>query len=458
MNFKIKPTYLAIGAAVVLSACTHDDMPGSVDESSRRVMFSTSVPGISSRAEVIVTDNLPYFQVTAFDNADKDTLFSNARIDVVSTRDFQYSPKCIWPDPGKESNNVSFFAFHPGLEKLGKDAVLPPKPTAGSLDYKLTGFSVAPEITDQVDFITAYAAGSMEYNLFSGIRLPFSHQLSRIEIKAYSAHKSCDIEIAGVRIGEIYRKGTFTFATGTSGSSWSEISDKGKVEHIFSKGDKVVTLKKGSTSTSTKDGAVSLMGNAYYNGNSAMLLPYNYPTAWDCTNDRPNSKKGMYISVLLRVIDATPTAGITPPEKQRYPYRDIRQGLQSLDNRIPRVYLAVKKNTGVVSCQVYKKSGTSYNQADTKYYAADGSAYNVPADEEVKEFGWAAVPVTGNWAPGYAYTYTLNYSQGVGLHGPDITTSEPGAGDPIIGDKVDVFVTVRDWVDAKLDPVDVPGS
>ena len=152
----------------------------------------------------------------------------------------------------------------------------------------------------------------------------------------------------------------------------------------------------------------------------------------------------MYISVLLRVVDATPTDG---EGQQQYPFTHNIDGSDALN--IPKVYLAVDKLTGkTVSSRLYK-NGDDYFTDETFT-----SAYTLTADEEVKEFGWAALPVTGEWEPGYVYTYTLDYTSGVGLHDPD----NPDAGKPIISDKVGVSVSVKDWQTKPSSGVVVPGS
>ena len=172
--------------------------------------------------------------------------------------------------------------------------------------------------------------------------------------------------------------------------------------------------------------------------NYAMLLPVSYPSGWDFAKDNTNSGKGMYISVLLRIIDKTPTTG---NGKQQYPYYDNSQGLNAMNIR--RVYLAVDNN-GIVRAN----PGQLYKGDDGRYYtnAAKTYLYNAPQGCTVKEFGWAALPVTGNWEAGNSYTYTLDYSSGVGLHDPsEVGEISPRGGDPIISDRVGVSVSVYDW-------------
>ncbi len=456
MKTVIKPIYFIIGAALVLSSCSNDeDILGRTDGESNQIVFRTSLPMLTSRATVVTMDNLSHFCVSAFDFDDPtkvtegvmQPIFDNVKITTSPGRDTYTSPLCRWPDVTKESHKVSFFGFSPGPDDVD-GAHLFNLSTETTLNYKMTGFRVAKEIAEQVDFVTAYASGTMADNLFSGIELSFAHQLSRIEIKAYGSHKSCDIEIAGVRIGGIGVEGTFDFRPIDGGGAWSTPA-RGIVEYIYRKGDVIFSC--GKNHRVSIDNAVSIMGakRPDKNENCAMLIPSTY-AQWDTISDRHNAENKMYISVLLRVTDATPTAGINPVEKQRYPYRDLSQGADAL--KIPVVYLAVKKATGEVSTRVYSDG--------SGYFTDPGCtvSYNLPDTEEVKEFGWAALPVKGTWAPGNIYTYSLNYTYGVGLHDPEVTTTSPGAGDAVISDKVGMTYTVRKWKVGGGAEFEVPGS
>ncbi len=460
MNIAMKPIYLLLIPALALAACSQDDAPGIADtDGSNRIVFRTSVPELVSRAQVITTQNLPYFCVTAFDFEDETQLagtlmkplFANEKVDITSGNSYS-SPYCCWPDRNKENHVVSFYAFYPELTAISEDTErtkLVNSSAASAIDYKLRGFRVAEQIPDHLDFVTAYTSGTMAENLFSGVILPFAHQLSRVEIKAYGAHQSCDIEIAGVRIGGIGVEGTFDFKPVNGGGVWEPNPTRGIVEYIFSTGDKIVSC--GHNHKVIESEAISIMGTKPTGDvvNSAMLIPSTY-ASWDHTGDRRNAGNKMYISVLLRVTDATPTAGVNPLEKQRYPYRDLTQGADALD--VPIVYIAVDKATGEVATRLYK-SGNRYF-TDSKCL----NAYTVPSTEEVKEFGWAAIPVSAEWQPGYIYTYYLDYTYGVGLLDPEVSTGSPGAGDPVISDKVGFTYTVKEWIVGGSDNFTVPGS
>lgn len=469
MNTKIKPSYFILGSAMMLSACAQEDISYSSLGEGNRIIFRTSLPGVSSRAQEIATKDLLYFYVTAFNPEDTKQLnqetgalsayIDNDSITKNEGNEIYSSETCLWPEPGKDGN-ISFFAYYPLLNDgatLVNESNITDTDTI--IDYKIKDFHVATDIADQVDFVTASATGSMAENLFSGITLNFEHQLSRIEVNAWGANKSCDIEIAGVRIGGVSVKGTFDFNPAEGSSPWSG-QENGTVEHIFSQDEKLVILSSKNNSHATSDAAATIMGaNLGDENNCAMLIPTVDGTGWKYGTDIHNGDQGMFISVLLRVIDKTPEGN----DKQQYPYYDKSQGLHAMN--IPRVVLAVD-NDGKIKAnfgQLYKgDNGTYYTDATktTEY------AYTVPEGCTVKEFGWAALPVTCNWEAGYVYTYTLDYSSGVGLHDPSVedpadSTHGPKAGDPIISDRVGVSVSVNGWqgLNGKTThTVEVPGS
>lgn len=446
-----KISYIISGGALLLSSCVQEDFPTErPDGSDRRIIFHTSLPELTSRATEIATD-LPHFFMTAFDEDDGtlidgerlieyiDSLYVKKEAGAVNT----VSDKCIWPKPGQESDKLHFFTYYPGLNagaSLVNRTIV--SESDKTVSYGINNFQVAEDIAGQVDFLTAYATGSMADNLFSGINLTFRHQLSRIEVKAKGTHKSCDIEIAGVRIANVFMQGNFEFQKSDADGAWTDTS-MGNTGYIFRNGDDIVTV--GSEPVSILGGKI---GGVY--DNCAMLIPSAYP-AWDCINDSTNIGKGMYLNVLLRIIDKTPTTG---KGRVQYPYSDTSQGLNALN--IPREYFAVVKSTGTVSERLYK-NGDSYFTDE-----AFTLPYTLATGEEIREFGWAAMPISGDWKPGYSYSYTLDYSSGVGIHGPDVGGADaPKAGDPIISDKVGITVSVNYWQGlngSTTSTVVVPGS
>ena len=434
----IKLTYLTLGTALLFASCATDVADPDFPRDESRIYFRTSLPESLSRTQTVSNDNLTEFNVTVFNPADAAdgkldpyidniSVIKNAQSGVFSSGD------CHWPPSGKEKNDLAFFAYYPVPDHTDNKTTI-----AGivpDFDFKIPDFTVSEDISQQVDFIAAYKSVSMKSEMYNDIRLDFEHKLSRIEVNAKGENKSCKIEIAGVLIGGTYSKATFNFKPQPDAGDWILGNIKGNVQYIYTAGDRIVTIY------DTASG-VSIMGGTQ-GDNFAMLLPAEY-SGWNYETDNTNSGQGLYLGVLIRVMD---TKG-----KQQYPYTDNNQGPDAL--KIPRVYLAVDGDGTVASGQLYKGG-------DGTYFIDPGltSPYVVPQGSAVREFGWSALPITGDWKPGYFYTYTLDYTYGVGLHTPDVKPSEgPNAGDPIISDKVGLTVTVKGWQKGSSSSITVPGS
>ncbi|MDE6272123.1 MAG: fimbrillin family protein [Muribaculaceae bacterium] len=434
----IKFTYLTFGAALLFASCANDVVEPETPRNDSRIYFKASLPESASRAQIVSNDNLTEFNVTVFNPADVVDGKLNPFIDnisVVKSEDSSVfsSEECQWPASGKEKNNLTFFAYYPVPDRTENNTTI--DGNAPDFDFKIPDFSVSEDISKQVDFVAAYKSVSMKSEMYTDIRLDFEHKLSRIEVNAKGENKNCKIEIAGVLIGGTYSKPTFKFNPHPGAGDWILGDEKKNVKYVYNAGDKIVTI------SDTASG-VSIMGGTQGN-NYAMLVPSDY-TAWNYENDNTNSEQGLYLGVLIRMTDIK--------GKQQYPYTDTNQGPDALN--IPKVYLAVDAGGTVKSGQLYKgENGTYFIDPELT------SPYVVPPGSEVREFGWSAIPVTGDWEPGYYYTYTLDYTYGVGLHAPDVEPSEgPNAGDPIISDKVGLTVTVKGWQNGSSSNIPVPGS
>ncbi|MDE6270950.1 MAG: fimbrillin family protein, partial [Muribaculaceae bacterium] len=343
------------------------------------------------------------------------------------------SEDCLWPAPGKEEPDLTFFAYYPAPADLENNTTV--NDTETVFDFKWRDFTISKDIPQQVDFIAAYKGVSMKSEMYTDIHLDFDHKLSRVEVNAKGENKSCKIEIAGVMIGATHSKATFDFKPQPGAGDWILGEEKQNVQYVYTAGDKVVTID------NTASG-VSIMGGTQ-GTNYAMLLPAEY-TGWNYEDDNTNSGQGLYLGVLLRVIDAK--------GKQQYPYTDTNQGPDAM--QITKLYMAVGADGTVLSGQLYKGG-------DGKYYTDYelNNLYTVPQGSTVKEFGWSTLPINGDWKPGYYYTYTLDYTYGVGLHAPDVEPSRgPNAGDPIITDQVGLTVSVKEWLNGSSSTITVPGS
>lgn len=180
-----------------------------------------------------------------------------------------------------EKQEIKFYSYSPSQDELGADIV----PTEGQDGLELQDFTVAPEIADQVDFITAMATSSrydIEYGAKTkGVELTFDHRLSQIEVRAKSESKTYTYKVCGVRIGRPETTGTYDFNTNT----WT--LDKWHNTEIYTSACDTITLNADP---------VSIMGPS---GN-AMLIPQKF-YAWDPAGDPDNVARDVYLSVLVRI-------------------------------------------------------------------------------------------------------------------------------------------------------------
>ena len=439
-------------SAASISSCSQDDMPVSRLSDDNLISFQISLPGVNSRSDnkYMLGAIASGFDVTAFCPEDEslistdgtlDEYFSEQRVSQGSDGKFR-SDLCRWPgNIGEKQGRLKFFAFYPSRSDLRLSVdedetsarfALSNYSSTSTYDYRLENFKINSDIARHVDFVIASADGTETDNLFSGVNLNFQHQMTRVALRAWGSNASYNVEIAGVRIGRPVIEGTFNFAAvpddpeegDNSVGAWilDESPKRDCVEYIFRESGDVVIPIDGSSNNSANS-ASSIMGN----GGWSMVIPYNH-NAWDYHGDAPNGRQGMYFSVLLRVTDKS---GI-----RLYPY----PGYSSLDDtdqeKMMVIYLAVEKSTGRVMKRLYK-SGTRYF-SDSDFSAA--SEYSLPATQEIREYGWAALPIATDWKAGYEYTYLLDYSKGVGLHDPD----DPDPGAPILNE-VAVSATVKPW-------------
>ncbi len=456
---KYRMTYLALGLALLAAASCSQQEPGrATDNSEKRVEFLASLPQISSRATEVTKESITRFQVSSFTAGTSVTPYfldktysKNAESGIF----FSHDPECVWPN---NNDRIRFVAFAPSCAEMrtnggftDDDFILdsPHPGLAMDADYKLSRMKIASDIAAQVDFVTAISYGNLLVNEDTPVDLNFRHQLSRIQLKAWGASPSFDIEIAGVRLGGVGTEGVFSFipqddADDSSQSGhWTSVTP-GYVEYIFRAGDKLVVIDKSQGSPSTSAAAVSIMGAKVAGTdyeNSAMLIPSQY-SAWDYKADAPNGDShdtGMYLSVLMRITDTT---HYTPSDPLIYPYADNNEGMEV-------IWLAVDGSDGTsVKARLYSSDGSAFF-TDPEFTAP----YDPEADGAlVKAFGWAALPHAADWQPGYVYTYTLNYTGGVGLRDP----RDPKPGKPIIGDRVLIDVEMATWQPGTNSDVTVP--
>ncbi|MDE6538126.1 MAG: fimbrillin family protein [Muribaculaceae bacterium] len=421
--------------ALMLFSCSQDEESLRVEaDGDSEIAFTAILPGVASRSESSVTGSLDDgFHVTAFCPEDESKIDGSGSMRAYF--DYQLVTKtpgmgnafrsemCRWPEnTGTKEGTLKFFAFYPSLEvlrdrsggnennfKLTNSSTK--KGTTITYKYVMEKFKVNRDISRHVDFVMATAQENKKNGLYSGVALQFEHQLARVDFKAWGNPTAYDVEIAGIRLGNVYTECNLDFAQkpnisyqakdNTQNGQWlkSPTPTKGVVEYIYQEGESVIQIKNGGQyNTSAK--ATSLMGNA----GSAFVIPAVY-SYWKKTK----ADAGIYISVLLRVKDKD--------GMQQYPYIEgASMNTTTTTAKMNVIYFAVDKSTGLINKRVYKKIGEYYTDEEGTI------PYTVSANEEIRDYGWAALPFSSSsnttLKSGCQYTYTLDYTSGVGVEDP----------------------------------------
>lgn len=450
---KKKLIYIALGALVLLPSCSQDEpTERELRGDDTPIYFRSYLPSVTqSRATVVNSDNFANCQVTGFNPDDVGLIDSDKNILMPFFSDICFykndegnfvareEDEVFWP---RANNKLHFFAYYPSVasmrETLEEDedcfTLLNSSSTLSNgkavFDYRLEKFIVAPEIADQVDFVTAYTSASLSETGNSGIALDFKHQLARVEISAWGANEKYDFEIAGVRIGNPLTKGDFNLSALMTDNSltplWRNIGTQSVVQHIFAPGESIALV--GSGNHESENDVVSIMGTA----GPAMVIPMTSRIeAWEGKNDPaianvPYTTDRMYFSTLLRVKNRD--------GKVVYPYPNDRDNMTV-------IYFAIDTD-GKIAERLYKSDDQYFTTPDP----TDDDAPYVPGDnEQICGFGWASLPVAARWEAGKIYTYKLNYTSGIGWHDP----SDPTPGEPIIERGMIPFeVSVSEWIPA----------
>lgn len=493
------------GGLILLSSCSQEEMSAVRSDNNQEGLPISFRAGVSSR----VDPNFNYLQnpatffVTAFrdSHTDNNPLFTDLSFSRISANLYASASNPKWPAEDDGTEEVEFFAYAPSLDAIQQAALTQLDPTSESYTsqynsyntavkffnllnssdpmnqetstfagvplypgYVLGRFYVATDISKQIDFITAHVSHAVpkEEESKVGVPLHFKHQLSNIELKAFSGNPDFNIEIAGVRIGRPYTGGAiFNFCdaegntSNAEGGQWSISKDPQRlaVDYIYGDGDYVYRMGKFNSFDGTSiittnehanvDGAASIMGL----GGNAMVLPTKngawtgtanpwiapqYSAVNDDKNPNPwsaDSEEGdMYFSVLLRVT-LKPTSSSQITTDQIYPYGN--------NNSMKVVYIEREpKSNKIVRRYASKPFEASVN------------------GNEIVEFGWAAVPVGVDWERGKKYVYTLDFTKGVGIQDPE----DPEPGTPIIGSGISFSVSIEDWDEQPKFDVDVPSE
>ncbi|MDD6702364.1 MAG: fimbrillin family protein [Bacteroidales bacterium] len=153
-----------------------------------------------------------------------------------------------WPNTGA----INFFAVRNGGTPTWNAA------DGGSLT---SAYTVPTTVTDQKDFIYAYASSAKTANK---VPLTFKHALSQVVFKAKNTNANIEVQIDEVQVCKLQNEGTFTLPTTTVSTVWSAKSGNTSYKVSFDK------TKITSEGVSLTDGVVA---------NTLLLLPQEVEAA-----------------------------------------------------------------------------------------------------------------------------------------------------------------------------------
>lgn len=269
-----KTSMLGMALITLTLASCSDDEPLS-ENRGRAIDFRSA---LDSRATETTNANLTDINVAAF--LGDQLYFPVMKYSKGDGGFFTSTTEYYWPG---DDSQLSFVAYAPA--NPGGTVTIDPSA------QRMTGFSPAANMGDQIDFVTAKATGTKSANEAKGVPLTFNHQLSQIEVRALTTNDVYTFNVTGVRIGQPVSKGDFDFST----EAWAIGTDKA-----------IYTDTYDTPKTLTAE-ATSIMGE----GGNAMVLPQQL-VAWAPDTDAANSSKGAYLSIKLQINTAATGAQIYP--------------------------------------------------------------------------------------------------------------------------------------------------
>lgn len=243
--FKKSMFCVALASLVLATSCSQDDLQTAkfsqnpinpnVGLGGQPISTFAAAKGkaVKSRAVETTITNLGSFTMNAFQDGEtnymKDVKYTSTDGSVWNTDAGTF----YWPVEG----NLHFYAYAPeqpgqaGTFKLDKDA------------QTLTDFVPNTAAADQKDFVYAKSTGNNKANGTTGIDIDFQHALSEVTIAAKNENTAYTVDVTGVKIGNVIKKGTFTFpSTSDAAASWTLSSDVSDVTDYTTTWTTPVTL------------------------------------------------------------------------------------------------------------------------------------------------------------------------------------------------------------------------
>ena len=255
----------SVAFVALFASCTNDVVVS--EKADTPIRITTSLDK-HTRAGYTKAADITEFKMSAFKTGTNTLWIDN--VDVTnSSGSYSWSGNTVWPGDG---SGLTFVAYAPKTISNGT-------PSLSHNSRTITGFEQST--TDPTDLITAYN----EVSSGAGVQLNFKHALSKVEVQAVNESTlDYTIDIKGIRIGGVNKKGDLAWQTTSSGlPTWSNQTEKGKFSY------------EGATAVTNPTTEQSIMfDNEFY------MIPQQL-TGWAQSTDGSNTNNGAYISVLCQI-------------------------------------------------------------------------------------------------------------------------------------------------------------
>ncbi len=284
--------FVAFAALALATSCSQEDLTSQSNLSNNEISINASM-GLKSRATETTTANLSSIYVSAF-ISNQANYMSQVNYTKSQSTWSTAAGTFFWP----ATETLNFYAYAPeitastdntGTVTIDKDN----QKVTGFTPYVNASATSKADAAQQVDFIYAKATGNATNNATSGVTLTFKHALSQIIVQAKNSNSAYQVEVSGVKLGNVYGKGDFTFGTTSDNASWTTSGEK-------------------TTVYTTEHNAVTLTSDAANvdNNQAFMLIPQQLA--------KENSGKASAGSYLALKVKITMKSGDNTYDGQKY--------------------------------------------------------------------------------------------------------------------------------------------
>ncbi len=288
--------FVAFAALALATSCSQEDLTSQSNLSNNEISINASM-GLKSRATETTTTNLTSIYVSAFISNNANYM-SQVNYTKSESTWSTAAGTFFWP----ATETLNFYAYAPEITTSTDNTGTV---TIDKDNQKVTDFTPyvkSEETADaakQVDFVYATAKGSAnsqtegEANATNGVTLNFKHALSQIIVQAKNSNSAYQVEVSGVKLGNVYGKGNFTFGTTSGNASWTTSGEK-------------------TTVYTTEHNAVTLTSDAANvdNDQAFMLIPQQL-----VKGDNSKASAGSYLALKVKI---TMKSGDNTYDGQKY--------------------------------------------------------------------------------------------------------------------------------------------